>query len=447
MSAQKKYGNWIYAGFYGGLQKLSVPLSGLFITMILAHKTLTKQEMGVWALFMTFTAIIEAVRQGIVKTAMIKFYNQDAGAHKFPVVSAALFLNIAITVLLSLLMFLFTPFLSTWLKAPQLANMLYILQAGMLLKIPFSHFEWMMYAKVEFKGLFWTYFYRQGITLLLVFIAFVLGYKLDLNELAIIYNIGLLTGVVVSSRYVRELIQQSFNFSKNWIIQLFHFGKYVLANNVSSLVFRSADQVMLSPILGTTEFNASQNIAIRFINLTDLPSQTLGDILFPRASQLSNDNTSALKYYYEKTVGASLVVVIPIITMVMLFPKLIIFVLAGPDYYDAIPYLQLISVTSIFLAYLKQFGVLMDSTGRPGVNFAANTSIAVVQVILLYFCISEFHFIGTGYALVLSHLIGFIITQSILYKYFKINFLHSFKYAYGFVKELPHLLLSRIRKN
>ena len=446
MSTEKKYGSWIRAGFYGGLQKLSIPLSGLFITMILAHKTLSKQEMGVWALFMTITSIIEVIRQGMVKTALIKYFNQDDGAHKISVVSAALFLNIMITVILSLLILFFTPLLSSTLKAPQLSTMLYLLQLGIFLMIPFSHFEWIMYAKAEFKGLFWTYLYRQGTTLLFIFLAFVIGFKLSLNQLALIYILGLLIGTFAAAKYVGEFIGKSFSFSKKWILQLFHFGKFVFANNINAFVFRSADQFMLSPLLGTTEFNASQNIAVRFINLSDLPSQTLGDILFPKASNMNKENKGALKYYYEKTVGASLLVVIPVIAVVMLFPHAIIYVLAGPQYYDAIPYLQLISVTSIFLAYLKQFGVIMDSTGSPGINYAANTAIAIIQVILLYFFISKYQFIGTGYALVVSHIIGFIISQTILYRNYKINFLNAFKYAYGFLTEIPQIVSGLLNK-
>jgi len=445
MSDKAKYSNWIHAGFFSGLQKLSVPLSGLFITMILAHKALNKQEMGVWAIFMSITAIIELIRQGLVKTAMIKFINHSGEKdHRF-VLGAAFFLNTFITILTALIMFILTPYFSLLLKAPQLEQMLYLLQIGMVLMIPFSHFEWLMYSKVLFKGLFWTYFFRQGITLGLVFIIYLINDKISLNALVIIYNIGLFTGALVSYRFVKTFLINSFVFSKVWIFNLFHFGKYVFASGLSTLVFRSADQMMLSPILGTTVFNASQNIAMRFINLSDLPSQTLGDILFPKSAKSENSNNPAIiKYYYEKTVGASLCLVLPLVIFVLLFPKLIIYVLAGPQYYDAIPYLQLICFTSISLAFLKQYGVIMDSTGRPIINFITITIIAAAHVALLYFFIKKFQFLGAGYALLISHLIGFVITQALLYKFYKINFLNAFKYAFKFYPEFLKIILEKL---
>ena len=444
MPASSKYQGWLHSAFFSGLQKLSVPISGLLITMILAHKALTKQEMGVWALFMSITAIIELIRQGLVKTSLVRFINHSAQEdHKY-VLSAALLLNIIITVITAALMLAFTPFLAKWLVAPQLKNMLYLLQVGMLIMIPFSHFEWLMYGKTQFKGLFWTYFFRQGFTLVFVVVIYFFSNKLSLNILVLIYNGCLLIGTLVAYKYIRPLVSGTFVVSKLWMLKMLHFGKYVFGSNLSTLVFRSADQIILSPLLGTTIFNASQNIAMRFVNLSDLPSQTLGDILFPKSARIENTNQGMLKYYYEKTVGASLCFVIPLVILVILFPKLIILVLAGPQYYDAVPYLQLIAITCIFLAFLKQFGVIMDSTGRPYLNLISITAIAIVHVVLLYLFIKNFGFIGAGYALLCSHSIGFIITQVLLYRLFKIEFLNSFKYALEFYPEFAKIILHKI---
>lgn len=445
MAHSVKYSGWLHAGFFSGLQKLSVPLSGLFITMILAHKALTKEEMGVWAIFMSITTIIEMIRQGLVKTAMVKFINHsDKADHRF-VIGGGLFFNIIITLFISVVMFLTTPYFANLLKAPQLVSMLYLLQLGLLIMIPFSHFEWLMYSKTLFKGLFWTYFLRQGLTLVLVFFIFLFYKKISLNELVLIYNVALLAGTIVAYKYVQKFLVKSFVFSKYWVLKLFHYGKYVFGTGLSSMVFRSADQVMLSPLLGTTVFNASQNIAMRFINLSDLPSQTLGDILFPKSSQSENSNNPAkLKYYYEKTVGASLCVVVPLVIFVLLFPKAIIFILAGPQYYDAIPYLRLIAMSGITLSFLKQYATIMDSTGKPYINLITTTIIAILHVGFLYFFIKHFQFIGAGYALLLSHTIGFCITQFILYKLFGINFLNAFKYAFNFYPEFFKIITDKL---
>ncbi|RYE00812.1 MAG: hypothetical protein EOP44_08110, partial [Sphingobacteriaceae bacterium] len=166
MAGTNKYQSWIGPGLYGGLQKLSIPLFGVISTMLLAHKGLTKPQMGVWSLFLVITGFIEIMRESSVKTSLIKYLNSSAPENQVHVVSAALFLNILITALLFLALLFFGRYFATLLLAPELGSMLYIFLAGLILLIPFSHFTWILYAKIQFRGIFWIFVFRQGTTLL-----------------------------------------------------------------------------------------------------------------------------------------------------------------------------------------------------------------------------------------------------------------------------------------
>ncbi len=412
--------------------------------MVLAHKALTKQEMGVWAIFMTITAVVELIRQGLVKTSLIKFLNHSEPADQKYVLTAAFLLNAFITIITALVIALFAGAIANALEAPQLREMLYYLQAGMLIMIPFSHFEWLMYGKGQFRGLFWVYFFRQGFTLVAVLLLYLLANEVSLNMLVVIYNAALLIGTIVAYRYIKQFFEGSLFISMDWIWRLLHFGKYVFASGLSTLVFRSADQIMLSPLMGSTAFTASQNVSMRVINLSDIPSQVLGDILFPKsAKKETSESKDRIKYYYEKAVGASLCIILPIILFIVLFPKVIILILAGPQYMDAIPYLRLIAGCAIFLAFLKQFGVIMDSTGHPGVNLVSISIMAVVHVGLCYLFIRAYGLMGAGYALLLSHTIGFILTQYLLFRYFRVNFTACFVYAFKFYPEFIRMGIQR----
>ncbi|RYD81536.1 MAG: hypothetical protein EOP53_06120 [Sphingobacteriales bacterium] len=445
MANSQKYNSWVHAGFYSGLQKLSVPLSSIFITMILTKKVLTVEEVSIWGLLMTATAILELIRQGLVKTAMVKYINSCEEEDEKKVIAAGFYLNIIITAIVAVAMFLITPWLANVFHAPALKNMLYILQAGLLVNIPFSHFEWLMYGKQVFKGLYWTYIVRQGLTLALVACMLFIPFKQPLYILVIIYNVAMLAGTITARTFVKKYLTGAYNFSKEWITRLFHFGKYVFASGISTLVFRNADQMLMPAILKTPVYNAFQGLALRVISLSDLPSQTLGDILFPKtAHSKNNSNPQVIKYYYEKAVGASLCLIIPLLLCVFIFPKLVILVLANEDYYPAIPYMRLILITAVALSFLKQFGVIMDSTGKQKHNLIAITFLAVLQVLLCYFLIGKYQLMGAGYALLISHAIGFIITQGMLYYYYKINFLNAFKYAVKFYPEFYGIIVHKM---
>ena len=443
MTSTGKYNGWISAGIYNGLQKLSVPIFGVISTMILAHKALTPDEMGVWANFLVVTSFVELIRQALVKTSLIRYVNHSTDEEHKYVLSAALFLNALITIVLAVLLVVFAKNLADLLKAPGLDSMIYVFSIGMIGLIPFSHFEWIMYGKSHFKGLFLTYLFRQGLTLLTIVFFVLFQNHISLELLVIIYSAGIFVGAAAGYFCVRKFLSRQFVLSKIWLNKLWHFGKYVFGSGLSTQVFGSAGQMMTSSILGPA-LAASNSIASRVINLADIPSQVLGDILFPKSSKKENaENKGLIKYYYEKTVGATLSVILPMILFIVCFPKLIILILAGSKYLQAIPYLQIIAITGMFLAFLKQFGIIIDSTGRPALNFLTITFIAAIHVGFTYMFIHYYGFIGAAYALVCSHVVGFIVTQIILYRYFKIQFLNCFKYAFKFYPEMSKLLFEK----
>jgi len=198
MSKGTKYNTWVHAGFYSGMQKLSVPLSSIFITMILTKDVLTETEVGIWGLLMVTTSILELIRQGLVKNAMVKFINADDGKEEKKIIAAGFYLNTIITIIVAIILFIITPWVAKVQHADPLKQMLYLLQIGLLINIPFSHFEWLMYAKQAFKGLYWTYVVRQAVTLLLVACMLFIPFKEPLYVLVIIYNIAMLAGTIMA---------------------------------------------------------------------------------------------------------------------------------------------------------------------------------------------------------------------------------------------------------
>ncbi len=445
VAASAKYQGWIASGIYNGLQKLSIPIFGVLSTMILAKHALTVEDMGVWALFLSITSFVELFRQALVKTSLIKYINHSEAKDQKYVLTAAFFLNTIITLILCLVFFFFSGWIANVLSSPKLESMLYIFIVGMILLIPFSHFEWIMYGKTQFKGLFWTYFVRQGISLAIIAVVYYTTHNVTLNMLVIYFCIGIVAGTLIGYLNVKKILEHTFAFSKHWTNQLLHFGKYVFGSGVSTLVFRNADQMMLSAITNSTVFTALQSVSMRVINLADIPSQVLADLLFPKsASKEMSDNPGRVKYYYEKAVGATLCFIMPAVLFMLAFPHFIIWVLADEKYYGAVPYLRLIAVSGIFLAFLKQYGVIIDSSGRPQVNFITITIISILQIIFCYFFIKNYGLMGAAYGLLCTHVAGFIITQSILKKYYNVNFLNCFKHAFQLYPELFKIFSDKI---
>ena len=84
---------WLTAMFYTMLQRVSLFIFGVVGYMLL-DRGLNKSHYGVWALYLTIFSLFEAVKQGLIRNASIKFL----GANEFhfrkdAVQSSSLFIN------------------------------------------------------------------------------------------------------------------------------------------------------------------------------------------------------------------------------------------------------------------------------------------------------------------------------------------------------------------
>lgn len=420
---------------------------GVLTTALLAHKALTKTEMGVWANFLALTTFVEMFRSGIVRASLVKYINFSKKEFHTQIMSAAFFLNMAISVLLTITLLATSGYLEHFLRSPGLGVALNIYAFTIFILIFFSHLEWLMYAHLDFKSLFYTYLARQGTTFFGILIYYLIAGKTSIIPLVLIYSAGIMLGTMIGFIYIRHLFRLQLTFSRYWIGLLWKFGKYVFGSNVSTLIFKNADQFLLSNISGNPALVASQNISIRVINIADIPSQVTGDLLFPKNSRPELAEKKELtKYYYEKAVGASLSVILPIMLVLLVFPKLLILVLAGPEYYDAVPYLRLIAISIFTQAYLKQFGVIMDSGGFPHINFMVVSFIALVMIGFCYLFIPQYQLMGAGYALLATQFVGFTVSMIVLHRYFRISIWKTWVYCFSFYPEMLQIARRLVKK-
>ncbi len=115
MAVEKKYSYWLNTGAYGFLQRMAVMFFGIASFFVLA-RILSTDHMGVWALFLTLTANIELIRYAIVKNAFIKYLSSHFAESNNEITTAALVLNIIVTISICVLIVLLMPLLSSFLN-------------------------------------------------------------------------------------------------------------------------------------------------------------------------------------------------------------------------------------------------------------------------------------------------------------------------------------------
>lgn len=413
-------------------------------------RMLDKSELGTWALFITVTALIEVARGGLIQNALIKFSSSASDNDKPVIMNASFILNVIVTLFSVALLFIFASFLEDIWKAPGIKNMFYLYSITTIILIFYYQFNFLQQSLMDFKGIFYSNLARQGIFFTGILLSFIFKYKIELYQLVWLFTAGAFAGTLVSIPFIRSSFRISHYIDRQWVKKLFLYGKFVFGTNISSMIYTSIDQVMLGVLLPVSAVGVF-NIANRITNFAEVPLSAVAAIVFPQSvKRIETGGLEAVKYLYERSVGLLLAIILPVALVCFLLAKQLILLIAGSEYLDAAPILQVIVLATILQPFVRQFGVTMDSIGKPKTNFILLVIIAVINIAANYLFISNFGILGAAFGTFSALVIFVVISQLILRKEAGIKTHHTFIYTYKFYSDgfglLKNIFKERIIK-
>lgn len=414
-----KVNKWIKPGLYTTLDKFSVVSLG-FISFFLLTRVLTKTEFGVWVLFTGIVSILETLREGFVKQPFIAFLAAAKNQDRTNLGSAAFIINLIYSILVSLVLLALAYPLELFWGASPLGNLLRIYALSNLVFVPFSHFEYLQQARLDFKGIFLSHLIRSIVPT--TFILFMASIKLEfsLNSLAIVSLVGNVIGtgtcIYFGFTYRHPLKKPTWTSVR----YMLGFGKYSLGTNFGALTVRNMDSWMLGKML-STESVAQYNPAIRISNLVEIPTLTIANLVFPKMAQsYDGSDYKASSELYERSLGVLLGIMIPIAFFMFFFSDWIVLIVAGKNYMESGYLLKITAFYVLFIPFGRQFGVLLDAVRKPKVNFYFVIGTAILNVVISYLFIARWGIAGAAFGTLITYVIRFIFQQVILYKVFGI---------------------------
>lgn len=423
-------------------------LLGLGSVYIL-FRVLSQEDFGAWVVFLTITSILEVSRAGLLQNALVKFLTTSEKEMYGQIASASVVLNGCVTIGSVLLLLLIAQPLATVFETPKLADLLQIYCLTTVALMPFFQFNYMQQANLSFRGIFFGQFTKQAVLFIFLLLAYSLHWSVNLHKLAYVQILGALLATAVSWFFGREFIFFSKTISWPWVRQLFHYGKFILGTNISTMLYKSVDKFMLGLVLpgGGKVAIALYEAAIKVTNMTEVPTLSMASILFPQSARRQlEDGTSGLKILYEKAVGAVMAILLPAILIVLIFADWIIYFIAGPEYAAAAILLRLTILYGLFMPFAVQFGTVLDSTGQAQINFRFTLFGAVLNILSNLFFISKFGVIGAAYGTLLTYFIMFLFMQSFLHRHFGVQAYRAFYYSFYFYKKILQLAYQWTKK-
>ena len=394
--------------------------------------------MGIWALFLAIFALIETIKQGLLRNPMIKFLSEpDYVNNRNKIQSASLITNMIFSGLVIGLLFFSGHTFANLLNTPELFP---LFQWGILIifiLIPFNHFEVLLQAHFKFKAIFYGYLFRQGIFLFLIIILLIFHKSsLTLVNLVRLQIISLLWGTLVLMYFAKGYFYPKIDTDKKTMLRMFHFGKYIFGTNVFSAFGRSADQFISAGLI-SADVVAYYNVVARINNMMDVPSIAIADVLFPKnVEAMATSGTDKVRYYFERMVGTIVSILVPISIVIFLIPHLFIKILAGSKYYAAVPILQTVILFSFLRPFSYQFGTTMDAIGKPRINFWVNLLTMCLNYFFMYLGLRYIGWMGAAYGTVVSAILSFLIMYTVLNKTIGVGLGETFRYVWVSYREI-----------
>lgn len=427
---------WIKSGLLSLFQNIFGVVFG-FVGFYFLIRLLTKEQYGTYVLFLATVSIIELTRNGLLQNAIIKFISGAKETEKQVIAATAMLINIVITVLLSIIMLILGPVLSSLWDTPEITAMLNLYIIAFFISGIQMFFNSVEQAYLNFKGLFYCSFFNQIIGFAYISICFFFDIHIALISLVLVTILSTAVGTIPAWLHARHhLPHMSFKLNINWMKKMLNYGKYAMGTSVNAQLSSTIDQMMLGGLLSPAAAGKF-NIALRISNLANIPSNAMATIVFPQGSKRAEtEGNVALKYLYEKSVGSILAILVPALLFIYLLADPIIHFVASEKYIDAIPLLKITLFYSLFIPFSRQTGTILESVGKTKLNFYLVLFTGIFNLLLNFGFISLWGVLGAAYATLVTNFVFFGISQYFNRKLFNISMLNPWIYAIQFYPEI-----------
>ncbi|MBL3658182.1 flippase [Fulvivirga sediminis] len=429
-TSRKSY--WVRSGTYTLLGRSSNLIFG-FVNFLVLVRALTVDELGTYTLFMTICTFMELIKGGFIGNPLIQYSSTLTGNEYTKVISASLFLNICISLLQVVVILVFAFWLSDFWSAPELKQMFIIYAITYVINIPLSHMNCIQQANFDFKGSFYSNFFRQLIMFSFI-LSYLFGYKYDVVDLSYVQLVSIAVALAFGVYFGKQYFSFDKNISKEWLAKLWNYGKYTFGTNVSSNFLRNIDSWMLAKMISPLA-TGFYNPAIRLGNLFEVPTTTLTSIAFPKLVQrIKNEGEGAARHLYEKSTGYIFAIMLPVVSLVVIFADYVVLIIAGEGFEETVPILRITMLYGLIVPFNRQFGITLSALGKPHYNFYFVFGNAIVNTILNYFFIKQFGLIGAALATLTTFLLTLIYNQYYIHNKLNVKWKRIFGYSLAFYK-------------
>jgi lipopolysaccharide exporter len=428
--------NWLKSGFFTVLDRLSSLVFG-FGGLYFLLRIVPNETFGVWVLFVTIAGFIEVGRQGLLQNAMVRYLNTAPEEDHAKIQTAGLFLNASLSIVSALLLIALSYWLPTVWGLPELGSLLRIYALTTCVLTALYQCNFVQMANLDYRGLFVVSFIRQSLFFFWVVYLYLSGTHFTLAGLAWVQFLAAIPATIFAIRFMWANFKWTPKLDMPWLKILAGFGAYNCGSNLATMSYKSVDKWALQSNLQNPGLVGSYELAVRISNLVEAPIFALAIIMFPQsAKRMQEEGKEAVSRLYEKSVGVILSLVIPFMIFIWVLSPYIVSFLGNGKYPETVPVLQVTVLFGCFLPYAVMFGTVIDSIGKPRLNFLYTLAGAFVNLACNFLFIKQFGLMGAAYGTLFAYVVMFVAMQLLLHKELGIKPWRAFAHILPFYSDM-----------
>jgi len=379
------------------------------LTISLLYRVLTKADTGSWFFFLTVLGLADAIRNGFLTTATVKFYAGTTPERGANVLGSVWFLAAAVTAFALLIDLVFFGGIN-FITNPQLVIVIKWFGITFLSSLPYAVTFWILIAEESYLKILWLRLINSGSMIVIIAMLALLHQATLYNLLLVNFLTNVVTSLVAVALGYAKIVT-FFKRSKATILEIAHFGKYSLGTNMSANLLSSVNTFFITFMLGPSAL-AVYNLPQRLMEIVEIPLRSfIGTGMSAMAIAYNNNNMYHLVHVTKKYAGMLTFAFIPIIIVAFFSADYAVLLLGGGKYSgtEAANLFRLLMLISLLYPIDRFNGVTLDIILQQKVNFYKVIIMLATNVPVAYFGILILHNIwGAAIAIPFTLLAGLL---------------------------------------
>jgi len=415
-----EFGRHISKGIWGLADKTLPVVYGIgFVWLVI--RVLPEEEFGNFILTQEIFLIISGLATAFALQPLLKFCSEEnpslAGT-----VSAALILNFGFIVFASFVVLACSAPAGQLLHSQALTTLMMLVPAMLGASFFRTFALTLLQARFLVAQVFWTdavHFLGAPALIWAASHAHIFSSAMDL---VIINLISLTASSLAGLWFARQMLRVRIHPSRGDLVRVWDYGKYSLGGVVSSLFATKADSFILSAFTGPGQVGV-YNSAKVFVRIFEMASQVVQMFILPAASKLSSlGEDASLKAVTEKAILFLTLGLVPVSILLLAFPELLVDILYGGRYQDAVPILRWFSLLTLAVPLAAVGSNVLMGLGYARLSFILGLQILAVSIAAFLVCIPPWGALGAGIGYVVGGFITALLTARLVDRYIPLRF-------------------------